>query len=406
MTWSLESQSHPSAGHPSISGIGRDLNTRRSLHQAPRLILEVRSGASAEEANACNPRAASLRACDRTAPGRRPARLGVAGPTFDSPARRGDDGGSILGGQWTGSAIIMRPCRALVYCGCGLLLGMGVGLSQVRAQDPAPDPPLPAAAGTGETVKVAGVVLKWIRGDKEANYRRAEPLIREAAALGAKIVCTTECFLDGYAIADKSIPLDVYRALGERIPDGPYCRRLMGLADELDIFLVAGMLEAEGTHRHNTAVLIGPDGSLRGKYHKQELGHELVRNTPGSVSSVFDTPLGRVGILICADRTRKAIVEGFRINGAEFLICPSGGMFGPERNDPIVQARSRENRTAIVFVHPAEFLVTAPDGSIARRLLLGDRLLIRPEEEGTAVDRSAVETFDLPVLARPDRPRP
>jgi hypothetical protein len=99
-------------------------------------------------------------------------------------------------------------------------------------------------------------------------------------------------------------------------------------------------------------------------------------------------------------------VEGFRVNGAEFLICPSGGMFGPVKNDPIVQARSRENHTSIVFVHPAEFLVTAPDGSIAKRALLGDQLLIRAEEEGTAVDRNAVVTFDLPVPAASDRPRP
>ena len=65
---------------------------------------------------------------------------------------------------------------------------------------------------------MAGIVLKWVRGDKEANFRRAEPMIRQAAAKGAKIVCTTECFLDGYAIADKSIPLDDFRALGEPIP--------------------------------------------------------------------------------------------------------------------------------------------------------------------------------------------
>jgi predicted amidohydrolase len=297
----------------------------------------------------------------------------------------------------------MRCCRALVHCGWVLVLLLGIGFSRSQAQESAPGPPVPAVSRTGETVKVAGVVLKWIRGDKEANYRRVEPLVREAAALGAKIVCTTECFLDGYAIADKSIPLDVYRALGEHIPDGPYCQRLMKLANELDIFLVAGMLEAEGSQRYNTAVLIGPDGTLRGKYHKQELGHELVRNTPGSVSSVFATSLGRMGVLICADRTQKAIVEGFRVNGAEFLVCPSGGMFGPVRNDPIVQARSRENRTSIVFVHPAEFLATAPDGSIAKRVLLGDRLLIRPEEEGTAVDSSAVVTFDLPVGRSPTR---
>src|SRR2546428_954142 len=55
-----------------------------------------------------------------------------------------------------------------------------------------------AETNTLPSVRVAGIVLKWIRADKEANFRRVEPMIREAAAHGAKIVCTTECFLDGY----------------------------------------------------------------------------------------------------------------------------------------------------------------------------------------------------------------
>src|SRR5262245_34732733 len=82
---------------------------------------------------------------------------------------------------------------------------------------------LPAAEPEA-TVRVAGVVLKWVRGDKATNYRRAEPLIREAAKRGARVICTTECFLDGYAIADKAIPLADYRRLGEPIPGGEYCR--------------------------------------------------------------------------------------------------------------------------------------------------------------------------------------
>src|SRR5262249_2482530 len=59
-----------------------------------------------------------------------------------------------------------------------------------------------ALASDRATVRVAGIVLKWVRGDREANYRRAEPLIREAARKGARVIVTTECFLDGYAIAD------------------------------------------------------------------------------------------------------------------------------------------------------------------------------------------------------------
>ncbi len=260
--------------------------------------------------------------------------------------------------------------------------------TSARGDDPAARPP---------TVRVAGIVLKWIRADKEANLRRAEPMIRKAAAAGAKIVVTTECFLDGYAIADKSIPLETYRALGELIPEGKQFKRLAALADELDIHLVAGMMEADGQKRFNTAVLIGPDGRLIGKYHKQKLGHEKARNTPGGDSLVFETPYGRVGLMICADRTEPSIVRRFVQAGAEFLICPSGGMFGPKRNDPIVQSRSRENRIHIVFVHPAEFLVTGPDGTILDRTILGDRLLIPAEQAGKEKDLNRVFYFDLPL---------
>ena len=254
------------------------------------------------------------------------------------------------------------------------------------------------------TVRIAGIVLKWIRGDKTANLRRVEPMIRQAAAKGAQIVVTTECFLDGYAIADKSVPLDVYRALGEPIPTGPHYRKLAALAAELKIHLVAGMLEADGEKRYNTAALIGPDGRLVGRYRKQHLGHESVRNTPGDASTVLDTPFGRVGVMICADRRFKDIVGRFRENGAELLICPSGGMFGPKSNDHILQARSRENKLYTVFVHPAEFLVTAPDGSIAQRTILGDRLLIESDQAGGEHDQKRVFTFDLPLTRGENAP--
>jgi len=259
-------------------------------------------------------------------------------------------------------------------------------------------PHAPAAAPG--TVRVAGIVLKWLRGDKAANYRRAEPLIRQAAAGGARLVCTTECFLDGYAIADKSIPLETYRALGEPIPDGEYFRKLSALAGELKILLIAGMLEADGQARYNTAVLIGPDGRMIGKYHKQHLEHEAVRNTAGSESSVFDTPLGKVGVMICADRRLPEVVKRFCDRGADYLVCPSGGMFGPTSNDPILQARSKENGKHIVFVHPAEFLVTGPDGAILQRTILGNKLVISPAEVGTETDSSRVFYFDLPLAAQ------
>ena len=253
------------------------------------------------------------------------------------------------------------------------------------------------AAEPDKTVKVAGIVAKWIRGDKAANYERVEPMIREAAKGGARIVVTTECFLDGYAIADKNIPLDTYRALGEIIPGGSFYERLRRLADELNIHLIAGMLEADGDKRHNTAVVLSPEGQLIGRYRKQHLGHEAIRNEPGETSKVFPTAHADLGVMICADRRFPEIVNRFITAGADLLLCPSGGMFGPESNDPIVQARSKETKRYIVFVHPAEFLVTAPDGSIASRTILGDRLLVKEEEIDSDHDSRRVFYFDVPV---------
>ncbi len=160
-------------------------------------------------------------------------------------------------------------------------------------------------------------------------------------------------------------------------------------------------MEADGERRFNTAVLINPDGELIGKYHKQRLGHESFRNTAGNQSSVFKTPFGEIGIMICADRRYPEVVQGFCTRGANFLICPSGGMFGPKKNDPIVQARSKETGKYIVFVHPAEFLVTGTDGAILDRTILGDDLLITRDQVGTDADSQHVFYFDVPLTSQP-----
>jgi predicted amidohydrolase len=284
--------------------------------------------------------------------------------------------------------------KAVCRYGTGLfLIAWLLSLSALAVESESPSQP-PAKPGT---VRVAGIVLKWLRGDKEANYARIEPLIREAGLNGAQIVCTTECFLDGYAIADKSIPLEEYRVLGEPIPGGKYFENLRRLSKELNIHLVAGMLEANGETRYNTAVTIGPDGKLLAKYHKQKLEHESVRNTPGTESSVFKTRYGNLGVMICADRRFPEVVKKFTEAGADFLLCPSGGMFGPKSNDPIVQARSRENKKYIIFVHPVEFLVTAPNGEIVAHTLLGNSLLISKEQIGSEADSKKVFYFDVPL---------
>jgi predicted amidohydrolase len=267
-----------------------------------------------------------------------------------------------------------------------------LALAGCSQQHPTQSVPTPT---TQSTVRVAGIVLKWIIADKEANYRRVEPLIREAAAKGAQIVMTTECFLDGYAIQDKSIPLEKWWALCEPIPDGPYVKKLRDLAAELRIHLVAGLTECDGENTYNTALLINPDGKIIGKYHKHKLEHESVRNTPGSSYPVFDTQFGKIGLMICADRREPELVKQLKANGAQMLLCPSGGMWGPKDNDPILQARSRENNIDIVFVHPIEFLVTDGAGDIVNRHFVGEDMVLKREELSGPKDQRLVVIYDL-----------
>ena len=310
---------------------------------------------------------------------------------------------ATLGRDWSNKSdeqlsVMHAEMRTTCAARCSASLrSLALLLSTLMA--PASSTALPAPP-SNSTVRVAGIVLKWVRGDKAANWRRLEPMVREAARGGARIVITTECFLDGYAIQDKSIPLETYRALGEPVPDGPYFRRLAALARELKIHLVAGLTEADGELRYNTAVLINPEGRLIGKYRKHALEHELVRNTPGTNTPAFKTDSARLGLIICADRKHPDLVRQIVAAGAEFLLCLSGGMFGPEKNDHFLQARSRENGVPIVFVHPCEFLVTGPDGAVLTRTMLGDRLLASPEQLGSESDLKQVCHFDLPLKAK------
>jgi predicted amidohydrolase len=215
-------------------------------------------------------------------------------------------------------------------------------------------------------VRIAGIVLKWVRADREVNFRRLERHVLEAAATGAKIVCTADCFLDGYAAASPGISRADYRALAEAIPTGAYCRRLAVLAAKAKVYLVAGMIEIDGVSCYDAAVFLGPDGELIGKSRKQLLGRADTHNTPGDSAPVFDTPYGCVGILIDGDCTDPAIVRRSYAKGAQILFCPSG-VWGSIDNILKVQARSRENKLFIVSVHPTAFLATGPEGVTHKR---------------------------------------
>lgn len=243
-----------------------------------------------------------------------------------------------------------------------------------------------------KTVRVAGIVLKWVQGDREANYLRAERLIREAAAHGAQIVATPESFLDGYLVRDPEITTETFRASAEPIPGGQYYRRLQGLASELDIYLVAAISERAGSAVYNSAVLLGPDGSLVGKYRKKFLWPgEAHLYTAGSSLPTFETAFGTIGIMICFDRMRPDAIKELVDNGADLVLNPSGGSWGSQ-SDSIMSQRSRDGDVPIVFIHPVEFLVTGPDGSVWSSQIHGDEV-----DDPERADPGTVGYIDIPI---------
>jgi len=282
-----------------------------------------------------------------------------------------------------------------------------------------PPPSDVSNAGKPQTVRIAGVVLKWLRMDKEGNYRRGAKLIREAAEGGARIVVTSEGFLDGFMNGDRTIPLSLYQSLAERIPGGEYFERFSNLARELDVYLAIGTAEFDAGRTYNTVALIGPDGKLIGKHRKTKMNRfEAIRDTPGDQATVLETTHGRIGFRICYERSFPDLVKLTCDSGADYVIFVSGGTFGPG-NTRMIQARSRENGRYMVFAHPTQFLVTAPDGSIALEETVGGLgthppdnfimnealntyalmrgMLITTEQIGTKIDENRMVYFDLPL---------
>jgi N-carbamoylputrescine amidase len=138
--------------------------------------------------------------------------------------------------------------------------------------------------------------------DPNVNFAKAEWRIREAAALGAQIVCLQELFRSQYFCREENAALF---DLAESIP-GPSTHALCRLAAELGVVVIASLFErrAAGLY-HNTAAVIDADGSLVGIYRKMHipddpLYFEKFYFTPGDLGfRSFDTRFGRVAALVC-----------------------------------------------------------------------------------------------------------
>lgn len=162
--------------------------------------------------------------------------------------------------------------------------------------------------------------------DPETNLRKAVQRIRQAAELGARIICLPELFRSLYFCQTEE---HIHFGLAEAVP-GPATESLGDLARELEVVLIVPLFErrAPGIY-HNTAAVIDSDGRYLGKYRKMHipddpLYHEKFYFVPGDLGfKAFDTRCGRIGVLICWDQWYPEAARLTALSGAQIIFCPT-----------------------------------------------------------------------------------
>ena len=158
------------------------------------------------------------------------------------------------------------------------------------------------------------------------NLDKAVAKVREAAAGGAQIICLQELFRSQYFCRDESADLF---DLAETIP-GPSTDVMAKLAKELGVVIIASLFEKRATGLyHNTAAILNADGSLAGVYRKMHipddpLFFEKFYFTPGDLGfRNFETPFGRIGVLVCWDQWYPEGARLTAMQGADILFYPT-----------------------------------------------------------------------------------
>jgi len=194
------------------------------------------------------------------------------------------------------------------------------------------DPPAP------RKVKLAAV--HYIpNGGKTAmdSCKQFDSLVADAARQDADLVVLPEtitCTGNGLSYADAAEPIP-----------GPSTEYFSKLAKEHGVYLVVGLVERDAPLVYNTGVLIGPDGSLIGKYRKVALPRTEIEAgvAPGDEYPVFDTPLGKIGMMICYDGFFPEVARQLSVRGAEIIAFPVAGC-----NPRLAAARAVENHVYVV----------------------------------------------------------
>lgn len=201
------------------------------------------------------------------------------------------------------------------------------------------------AGGRGR-LRVALLHSRPVHGDVAANIEWILRQAARAADAGAGLVVTAEMALSGYGFDGREQVEPHARTL-----DSPEVQALCRLSAERGVHCVLGLPERDPRTGllYNTAVATGPDGRVVARHRKVVLA-ERRWATPGPARSegLFDTPWGRVGMLVCADTYYGTPARAQVLRGADLLVVPStwpGGGVDPRR---LWRARALENGVPVL----------------------------------------------------------
>jgi N-carbamoylputrescine amidase len=172
--------------------------------------------------------------------------------------------------------------------------------------------------------------------DLDEDFATIATLLEQARGAGADLLALPEAALGGYlsSLHDSSgsgEPVDVPPQLDV---DGPEVRRLAAMAG--DTVVTAGFCErgdaASGYRPYNSAVAVTGDGVLG---HHRKVHQPLNENSSyaaGDRFTAFDTPVGRLGMMICYDKAFPEAARALAVDGARVVVCLSA--WPAARTDP------------------------------------------------------------------------
>ncbi|MHC4712812.1 MAG: carbon-nitrogen hydrolase family protein, partial [Planctomycetota bacterium] len=180
-------------------------------------------------------------------------------------------------------------------------------------------------AGPEEPHRIARISTIYWRPsaptDPQNNFESWMRMIDKAAEEKPDIILVGEgAMVVGVGFGDME-------AISEELPGGKFFKGFAEKAKEHGCYICYGTYEREGRYIFNTAVLINPQGELVGKYRKSHLPIEedAAGLAPGDSIDVFDTPIGRIGMVICIESAFPEIMRTVALKGAEIILVPIWG---------------------------------------------------------------------------------